>query len=429
MGAVSRQELLARYMVGRYRLGQESIALYLAGTLFEGLIGGKLKAQGDWDDDRLERASLQEKIDSLNEQTRRQDALFTRKTVFTNYVELDDSGPQVKAFSARDRERPGQVRKRLHNFRWLRNKIMHGQLEQLIDDGDGKKEDFINYLWCELAPESFEKALGNRGKGNSIVAGLYEHTADYMVRAIDEVEFLQKDNAAGGDSEAIRIAAQDFDNLFDLRRKLVPLKNFLTIWLVENAPFLQTDILTTIDTTSAYVWMPLVAKRGYESGQRAGVYDCSVSLLATPHDVRIYLDFGGYNREQRKLYFDFLAGSPEYDDIAEQFKCKPCFEVFDVDWYSFIFNRRPFSSWLAHRRATVAEARKKLETTRKPESSPITWNRCLHGYVFSKFDLAEKSAINFAMIEHPLRDMIEFYQAFERYKKRVEEDARRGKAD
>lgn len=114
-----------------------------------------------------------------------------------------------------------------------------------------------------------------------------------MVRAIEEVEAIHRDNKAGHDLLKARIFSHDFDNLFDLRRKLVPLKNYLSTWLPEHAPFLKTDILTTIDTTSSYIWMPLVPCQVPKIEKRTGVYDCSVSLLATPLDLRIYMDFGG----------------------------------------------------------------------------------------------------------------------------------------
>lgn len=418
----THRELLAKYMVGRYRLGNENIALYLAGTLFETLINNKLAEQGGWDDGRLEWTNLQEKINSLDEKTLQHDALFMRKKAFTKYVAKEGGVARVKAFSDDERVRLHQVRTRLHNFRWLRNKIMHGQSEQADDDDNCKNEDLINYLWCELAPDSFEKAFTKRRGNKSIVSTLYEHSADYMVRSIDEVEALRRDMDMANELSMVEIVAQDFDNLFDLRRKLVPLKNYLSVWLTENAPFLQTDVLTTIDTTSAYIWMPLVPRDKSVTRKRSGVYDCSVSLLATPLDLRIYMDFGGYNRDQRKLFFDFISGSPEYEEVAKLLSGKPSFEVFDVDWYSAIFNRRPFSAWLAGRSDALEVARKKLDSAPKPENSPITWNRCLHGYIFPKLDLGENFGINFAMIEQPLRDMIAFYDAFQRYKVRLGEE-------
>lgn len=414
------RDLLTRSMVGRYRLGQEKTALYLAGSLFESLINSKLEAQGDWTEDQRESTSLQDKINKLHVVTLQNDSLFHRRGVFTKFLRTPGGVPTVLEFSDRDGERIKQVVIRLQNFRWLRNRIMHDQMDQVVERDDMAKEDLITYLWAELAPESFEKALSKRkAKEESIISTLFEHTADYMVRAIEEVEAIQRDNEVGHDLMKAKIFSHDFDNLFDLRRKLVPLKNYLSTWLPKHAPFLQTDILTTIDTTSSYIWMPLVPCQLPTKEKRVGVYDCSVSLLATPLDLRIYMDFGGYARTQRKLYFDFLTGSPEYDAVIEQFKDKPSFEVFDIDWYSFIFNRRPFTAWLADREKRSADARKKLNSTPKPENAPITWNRCVHGYVFSKFDLGNENCIDFEMIEQSLMDVFAFFNAFLQYKNRM----------
>lgn len=414
------RDLLTRSMVGRYKLGQEQTALYLAGSLFESLINSKLEAQGD----QLERLELKDKIDKLNNLTRQNDSIFHRRDVFTEFFRSQGGVPTSIEFSERDSVRNNQVASRLHNFRWLRNRIMHNQMDQ-VERGDKTKEDLITYLWSELSPESFELAMSKRKGKQPIIETLFDHSADYMIRAIEEVEARQRDLLVGHDLQDAQINAKDFENLYDLRSKLVPLKNYLSIWLSEHASFLQTDVLTTIDTTSAYIWMPLVPQQAPTKEKRSGVYDCSVSLLATPLDLRIYMDFGGYNRDKRKHFYDFLAGSPEYDAVTVQFKDKPCFEVFDIDWYSSIFNRRPFASWLSGREKCLSDAKKKLNSAPKPKNSPITWNRCLHGYIFNKFDLGEENCIDFSMIEQPLKVVIEFYLAFNQYVQRIEKETSR----
>jgi len=406
-----RLELLAKAMIGRYRLGYKEVALYLAGTLFEGLINSKLVG---WDEDKIEATRMQDKIEAIETSKLLEDSLFRHQEVFQKYYEHGT----VKPFSTSDNDRVRQVRRRLNNFRWLRNKIMHNQLDQLLSDESDMVEDLVVYLWSELAADSFHKALNKRKHSESIVQTLFEHTADYMVRAIDEVESLERDKACGHAIGATFLTNEDFENLFELRRKLVYLKNYLSDWLANEADFLQTDILTTIDTTSAYVWMPLVSRELAGQGRR-GVYDCSVSILATPLDFRIYMDFGGYTRDQRKTFYDFLDGSPEYENAAINLLSKPGIEVFDIDWYSAIFNQNKLSVWLPQRDNALAEARNKLKSTPKPESSPITWNRCLHGYVMSKHDLREGTSIDFAMIESKLRDIIAFYQAFQHFKERA----------
>ena len=401
-------DLLTRSMVGHYRLGSEKLALYLAASLFEGLMD--TKSQGLSND-------MNEKIKAIGHRELQTDSLFKYDDIFLKYYEQrypkkdtifpKPPGRQVK-----------HVKTRLHNFRWLRNDVIHNQKIPFIAKQSNVIEDWIIYLWSELAPDSFEKALGKRKGRESVIDTLPKHMADYMIRAIDEVEFLKKDRARGHAAGKTVITIKDFDNLFELREKLVFLKNYLSDWLPEEAHFLQTDILTTIDTTSAYIWMPLVSQK-LADASRHGVYDCSVSILATPLNLRVYMDFGGFTRDQRKVYYDFLDGSPEYESLIEDLKGKPGLEVFDIDWYSAIFNRSNLSDWLDQRESALAGARDKIKGTTKPENSPITWNRCLHGYVISKYDLAEDDVIDFAMIEPKLRDIIALYQAFNTYKDRI----------
>jgi hypothetical protein len=280
-------------------------------------------------------------------------------------------------------------------------------------------------VWCELAPDSFKLACNDwekNGKEGRIVDVLYEHTADYMVRAVDEIDARPKDKIIGFVLSSIKINRSDFDNLYELRRKMVPLKNYLDEWLKKNADFLHTDILTTIDTTSAYIWMPLVSKK-VKKGKQAGIYDCSVSLLATPLDLRIYMDFGGHAKRERKLYYDFLADSPEYSEIVASLKGKSSLEVFDIDWYSFIFNRRQFPEWLRNKYKkdkALEVAHEKLNALPTPLKDPITWNRNLHGYIFSKYDLGEDGFIDFHMLEPELTHIINLFQAYKSYMQRIE---------
>lgn len=406
MDEKKRLDLSSRNMVGHYKLGNEQIALLLAATLFETYINGLYKNNTSWDNDRICRTSLEDKINELTPSDLGRSSLFKFQDIFTKYY----ANGLVRLISRSERERLSQIRKRLHNFRWLRNKIVHNQIDQLTNEYSGVQEDLIVFLWSELSPISFEKAYSKRQKGENIFSVLYEHSADYMVRSLSEVDFLTKDKAKGYDFNNIKIIASDFENLFVLREKMVSLKNYLNDWLLEKNILLQTDVLTTIDTTSGYIWMPLVPTKSVSNG-RASVYECSVSFLATPGDLRIYMDFGGYQRNLRKLYYKFLSDSPEYLEFSNRFVNKQFLKVFDIDWYFLKFNERPFSEWLLSKESAIAMAKNKIEKCKKSEASPITWNRCLHGYVYSKFDLGD-ICLDFSMIEEELLMIIYFYNAF-----------------
>ncbi len=403
-----RDRLLARYMVGRYRLGYENLALYLAGVLFEKLIDSKLVIQDRAWRGRLNEINLAEKIKQLSPAILQEDSLYKRNDVFTWYMDIGQKPalrkPLSLLYGTRDVE---DVRKRLQNFRWLRNFVMHGKLESLRDDHDNKKEDMINYVWAELVPDSFTMAYRHWDKAKGIIGSMKEHSADYMVRAIDEIDILPKDRAVIYSSQVpLELVESDFENLYILRSKLVPFKNFLADWLKKKAPFLITDILTTIDTTSAYIWLPLTRE---DPETRKGILSCSVSILATPLDFRIYLDFGGQAYLQREVYYDFIDNSPEYQQVIGRINNDGGLEVFDIDWYCHITGRQKVSEWLLDRKAATEAARTKLGTFSKDDGEPLTWNRSLHGYILAK------QPLSFSVIEEKIENIIALYRVFQTF--------------
>ena len=404
----NRETLLARYMVGRYRLGYENLAFYLAGALFEKIIDNKLLTQETLSAYELNRISLEDKIDRLRDEVLRNDTLYSDqwRDVFCWYMDTDRRPALRKPLS----QNTDAVRKRLHNFRYLRNSIMHGSLERMRDDEDNKKENLLSYVWCELAPKSFEMAYPHRHERGGIISSMQEHTADYLVRDIDEIDIKPKDKkVAFAKDEPLKILSEDFENLYKLRRKLVPFKNFLENWVNQFGLF--TDILTTIDTTSGYIWLPLTRK---DPATKTGILTCSVSMLATPLDFRIYMDFGGRAKEERKLYYRFI-GSDEYLQFVDQ-NTQSDLKVFDVDWYSHKFNIRNIDkSWIDNRLASIESATSKIDMLPEKSDDPLTWNRMLHGYIFQKNELGDIETITFKKIEPKLRSIIDFYKTFKKF--------------
>ena len=420
-----RDTLLARYMVGRYRLGHEKLALYLAGVLFEKLIYNKLRHIQKFSEKKIDLWNLSQRIDKLKAPSLQHDSLYVKRDVFNYYIESIGGVGIRKTFSFGDdmNENIRQINRRLHNFRWLRNQVMHGNIDHMPDEKDNKKDDLINYIWCEFAPESFQMTYRHWAKGKKgLIASMKDHTADYLVRDIDEIDIKPNDLRFPYDpKQPLQLLSEDFENLFILRRKLLTLRNYLyyTDWLKKLEPSgkqeLYTDILTTIDTTSGYIWLPLTRMRNNDDGTRSGILSCSVSILATPLDFRVYMDFGGMAYDERNAYYDFLDESDEYNHLSETFKNKINLTVFDVDWYSHKFNEQPFSYWIQNKIDAIKKARIKLNNCNKKNGDPITWNRLLHGYIINKSDLLSNKAITFEMIEPQLLDMIVFYKSFKTF--------------
>lgn len=411
--SVSRtnEEVFAEYMAGRYRLGYGYLAQYLACSLFEKIISSKVEPQFVTYNGRMmhiDRTPLEFKINSLSTQVLRQDSLFHRRDVFKDYIfKIKETGKlERRDFSDVDDQRLGEIKFRLHNFRYLRNTIIHGNVEEQPDEKPNNRDEFIYYVWSELAPNSFERALKYWRKfpEKTIKETLWEISADYMTRAVDETMVNDQEK------EFNTLVSDDFENLYTLRHKLAALKNKVEGWLgTAKPPRLMTDILTTIDTTSAYIWMPLVPISYRQRHTRDGIFNCCVSILATPLDIRIYMDFGGYAQEQRFKFYQFLK-SAEYENVRLRLEGQGIM-VFDIDWFSAFHNAIPIESWSQHKSSRIQHAKEKLLHTRRP----VTWNRMLHGFVIPAHRLSRENGLDFEMIKQYLKTMITFYDVFEAF--------------
>lgn len=425
-----RNELLAKAMVGRFRLGYIELSMLIAGTLFEVIINRKLTKYDRWTENRLDNPAntLEVKINRACEITRllKNDSLFSPEVrrVFTYYRPKNDQ--DVFNVISEDNElRLANIKKRLHNFRWLRNQIMHGKLSSVKNCADNLIDDFILYVWREIAPGSFKCYFEQwecKGCDGRIIETIFKHTADYMVRGIDEVDIQSIDEAVASAKRDWKISLPDFSNLFEVRDKLVTLKKYLPQWLSKNAPHLHTNTLTTIDTTSAYIWMPLTR---INNETQQGIIACTVSILATPLDFRIYMDFGGMAVDYRREYYYFLS-SKQYDDIALSFVAKPNFYVFDTEWFCFITKKKTMCAWLTgssnFRVNDIKAAREEIQEYKEIISNQITWNRMLHGYIFDRDYLAKHGCIDIDLVKQCLTEIISLNSAFEEFRSKKKEE-------
>ncbi|MHC1698964.1 MAG: hypothetical protein AB9919_13075 [Geobacteraceae bacterium] len=409
MAELSKEARLANYMIGRYRLGYGFLALYLAAVLFEHIINQKsevqLKRLNKNAPNSNEEDTLTRKICALDDKTINEDSVLRYRDIFGVFKDKDDNVKNITS-------RYGAIGKLL-NFKKVRNDVAHEIDLDYVVSNKSLVEEMMIYVWSELSPISFtsvyEKSKAN--PGGEIIGTLFETTADYMIRAVDETMTKGEPQPFKG------ITRSNFENMYDLRRSLASLQVLLREWLAVNADFLCTDILTTIDTTSGYIWLPLATRKNDLGKIRLGIRGCSVSILATPLDLRIYLEFGGWAKEDRKSYYRFL-GSAAYEEFHREMVNNGDFLVFDIDWYSALFNVRPFASWITNRYSDIEIALQKLEKA----TGPITWNRMLHGYVISRDDLVDGKMIDFRAIEPKLRDIIALYKAFSKFNKHNEKE-------
>lgn len=411
---IDKQQILqdfARYMAGRYRLGYSYLALYWAAVLFEGIIWEKSGMQAGLNPMMYpegKEPNLYGLIKGLKDDVLSKDSVWRCRDVFPRYIHKGADGNLTidNITSLRN------VRTRLDNFRHLRNQIMHGISINVLETEfmTYNLDEFVCYVWSELAPESFNKAHAEwrPTDGGRPVHRLSQISADYMVRAIDETCMTESAGRFKG------LSRSDFDNMFSLRSGMLALQAKLKGWLRDRYQHFETDILTTIDTTSAYIWMPLVPVQNEVDGARRGIASCSVSILGTPLDFRIYLEFGGRARNEREIFYNFLR-SDEYKTYREQNLTGREWQLFDIDWYSAMHNLRPLDTWQDTCDSDITKALNILPPKQQTNPEPITWNRLLHGFIISKFDICKQQPLKFEMISEKLEQVIALHDEFNRY--------------
>lgn len=293
----------------------------------------------------------------------------------------------------------------LHKLRTIRNKrIIHPeyQINDVTDPviKNNIKEDIesiVKFTWKTFDPEGYKK---HRSIRNIPVLD-----ADYAVTEIREL--LQDDSLVPEESTTCRaIYLKDFKNLYLIRNKLLQFGQYAKEHLLDNFKNLDVDIISKVDTTSAYVWFAINLHKGTPEG-RDRISGASASILATPLDLRIYMDFGGEAVEDRKDYYTFLE-SHEYRDFVNSYKSEELY-LFDIDWYCFITNRN-LITLLSDKSLTelIISAREELDVFEKKDNI-ITWNRNLLGYVLERRD------VKFSEIIQKLEVIIKLYYYFMKY--------------
>lgn len=294
----------------------------------------------------------------------------------------------------------------LHELRTIRNKIIihpEYQVDKLSEPSFRKQikdkiHKLVTFTWKHYDPQSY--------KIHHSINGIPTLKADYAIMEIKEI--LQDNLYVSVDQTACRkISASDFEDLYVLRNKMLHFGQYVSEHLLCKFEHLDIDLISKIDTTSAYIWLAINLHRGTPE-VRDRISGASAALLATPLDLRIYLDFGGEAINERKEYYSFLL-SDEYQDFISSYSDEPLI-MFDVDWYCFITKQNnPSQVNNVDMAAFTKSALDKLEDSEK-KKSVITWNRNLIGYILPRVD------IRFTEITCKLEVIIKLYYYFEKYR-------------
>ncbi len=302
----------AEYMLANNILGYIDIAAFMATVLFEKYFKNQVsKREARKEFTGKGDPSLLSYIDSYVKNKSRCDVF---------YAQTDD------------------LATKLHNFRKLRNELIHHMSENIIFQKKPEIKELILYVYFSYHKnQNYDMTVINDIASNNILL------QDYKIKEITE-RMIARAEAQKYGLNAIKmfngIRINDFDNLFQLRKKLLYLQRNLEAEFTDTVGLVPT-VLSPIDTTSAYIWMPFIDKDFTDNinnfkTQRNNLVIGSVSILATPLDFRIYIDFGGGDHEYRLAFQNFLQ-SEQFKKYILQYKNEnPPLEIFDVKWYSFI---------------------------------------------------------------------------------------------
>lgn len=411
--------LLAEYMIGRCCQGFDYIAIYLAATLYERLICNKVKQKNPAlfkeitsDPQKTFNDIIKAVRDHMGLRPNYQVGLEKQLSVeevfrYHNFFHMDGKRIQTKE----------EAYNKLRYFKDVRNAIIHAEnLESFLRQRERDAMDLMLYVASEYCPKFFQDTLAKIPTRD--ITGLRkildEKHSDYIVRSVDEVMIKRFDKAEGKNRKNWKIEEKDFSNLFHLRQKLVPLKNTLDSWLGKNYPKLTTTILTTIDTASAYIWLPIVHIDGCKANlDRPNLKIATASILVTPLDLRIYIDFGGQCFLDRKEYFKFIRKpNGEFSNFLSNLddSAREKFFVFDVEWYSFISRKITIESILndwPQWEKTVKAADKELDQIKNDQI--ITTNSLLSGFIIDREWIKENGPIKEDYFLEKLSQIIDLY--------------------
>jgi len=227
----------------------------------------------------------------------------------------------------------------------------------------------------------------------------YEIDRDKVLNDFDyeDIKALQRKFVGGKDADVLHgfkglfngFTNDDFRNLYEMRNKIYYLMAELTDFCQGLTPQLYFDSISK--TISSYVWLAAVQNLDCE---RPKISYPSLSILATNVDIRVYLDFGGRCKNERKKYYKLLLSKKGLETLKN---LDNEFSIFDIYWYFNIENKvslqhfyeRRFFTHDGHIEDEIDEIIQKFEDDIDSKKT-IPDNKMLLGKIYSKESVIER---------------------------------------
>ncbi len=387
----------AEYMLANYYLGYSDIAYFMAAILFEGHIMKSIK--------QYEKAYIDEYNKKKQSADREKDRLELSEAISRLYMENRVWKNEIFGnLSKKD------AKNILLIYKDLRNLIAHGGIQNLhhkkeIKLKKTKNRDSLNVNLNDFIVDVYSLVTGETCSHKCLEKKTAETLKyDYKLKEIDERMISKKDDLSFTiKSKAFKdfpgLVPQDYENLFLLREKLILLQNYISGKISEVG--LKSTTLTPIDTTSAYIWMPFYDKKFINNSHeimktgRPNLIMGTTSILATPLDLRIYIDFGGGDYNFRYSYQEFIISDVFKTYIRRFHDIHPELKVFTTRWYSFIVeepdNVLDVLETIKFKKR--AESAKTFIENAKTKDDILTSGRNLIGFILPSSEVISKELI------------------------------------
>jgi len=173
---------------------------------------------------------------------------------------------------------------------------------------------------------------------------------------------------------------------------------------------LEVDVVGKIDSSSAYAWMVINLIRPGQGLLIDHVHYAFASVLATPLELRIFIDFGSEAYMSRGDWYSFVE-----TDVFRNFVLKHNgLQIFDTEWYSFVTGRQEAVEVISGVDFTgrIEEA-KRLLSEYQEQRKVIPWGRLLPGFIIGR------GRISYDEISRNLEKIVRLYYKFEKYRRDV----------
>lgn len=241
-------------------------------------------------------------------------------------------------------------------------------------------------------------------------------------RAIGAIPLLDADNAVMQAREYFqeeetdftgipnRFEKNDFNDLGILRQHLLNFSIHLKKLFLTAYRNLEVDVVGKVDSASAYAWIVINLIRPGQGQLIDHVHYAFASVLATPLELRIFIDFGSEAYMSRGDWYSFVE-----TDIFRNFVLKhDGLQIFDTEWYSFVTGRQEAGKVIEDENFSrrLEEARRQLSGCQE-QRKVITWGRLLPGFIINR------GRISYDEISRNLEKIVRLYYKFEKYRRDV----------